>query len=287
VGDVRGVLEFVNRQPAREHPFELFDEHEQRVAWDVARAIAGLIDHQEHHRAIEALRKQLTPAVQMGAKALANAMVMHQLMTPFARMQASVAWLMSYPGAPIEKRMEYLHRIESFCSDAVRRIRQTARAGRPDLHVEDLRTVVQRAVTIVRTEAPADIRFDVANEASVPVHVEVDSIVGAVVHLLANALDAMEGGGTLTVSTAEAADGTKALLRIRNTGPHYTEEEVARFGVPGYTMKHGGEHLGFGVPLARQAVEMFGGALAMEPHPDGGVETTITLPRADRRHGQQ
>lgn len=276
-----GLLELVNRIPSPDHPFEAFAAYERRTAEEVARALGTADVSREKQLEASELRSRLETATRIGAASLAGALIMHRLMTPFALIQSSVDWVRLHPDGPPDKRKEHLDRIQSSCSEAVNVIQRASQRGTFERRPEKVRTLVKQALRAVQPEVSASsIRLEVVNEINVPVYVETYSIVSALINLLTNAIDAMGGHGTLSVTTELAPDRTRVSIAIRNTGEPVTPEQIEEFFRPGHTTKNREGHLGLGVAIALRAIEDAGGCIRIVPVTGGGVEAWVELPLA-------
>jgi signal transduction histidine kinase len=95
-------------------------------------------------------------------------------------------------------------------------------------------------------------------------------------NLIDNAVDAMEGGGTLTVRTY--ADEHAVVVEIADTGVGMTEEVVAHAFEPFFTTKEVGKGTGLGLDLSRRIiVERHGGEIDVESQP-GATVVRVRLP---------
>jgi signal transduction histidine kinase len=96
-------------------------------------------------------------------------------------------------------------------------------------------------------------------------------------NLVDNAVDAMEGTGTLRVVTR--VEGDDVVVEIGDTGPGMPPEVAARAFEPFYTTKDVGKGTGLGLDIARRiVVERHGGTIAIDPCP-GETVLRVTLPR--------
>lgn len=85
-------------------------------------------------------------------------------------------------------------------------------------------------------------------------------------NLIVNAADALDGSGTLTVSTA--LDGPWVLVSIADDGPGIPPDAVDRIFEPFFTTKPIGEGTGIGLDISRHIVQdQHGGALSVESVP--------------------
>jgi signal transduction histidine kinase len=95
-------------------------------------------------------------------------------------------------------------------------------------------------------------------------------------NLIDNAVDAMDGTGTLRVATR--AEGDHVVVEIGDTGPGMPPEVAARAFEPFYTTKDVGKGTGLGLDIARRiVVERHGGTIAIDSRP-GETVLRVRLP---------
>jgi signal transduction histidine kinase len=95
-------------------------------------------------------------------------------------------------------------------------------------------------------------------------------------NLIHNALDAMQGQGTLTLRTA--VDGDRALVEVGDTGPGIPDELRRRVFEPFFTTKPVGEGTGLGLDVSwRIVVNRHGGDLRVASRP-GDTRFQVRLP---------
>ncbi len=114
----------------------------------------------------------------------------------------------------------------------------------------------------------------------------------AIVNLCINGVDAMDGRGVLTVSTAVAfyddaqaaryglAAGAFATITVRDTGRGMTESVRKQIFEPFFTTKPVGEGTGLGLAMVYGTVRGHGGAIEVESEPERGSAFTIHLPQS-------
>ena len=109
----------------------------------------------------------------------------------------------------------------------------------------------------------------------------------AVLNLAVNAKDAMDGGGSLTISVShhelvEGNDGLKpgsyVKLAVSDTGCGMDDATLARSIEPFYTTKGAGKGTGLGLSMVHGLAAQSGGALRLRSKPGEGTTAEIWLP---------
>ncbi|KWX56953.1 ATP-binding protein [Mycobacterium sp. NAZ190054] len=97
-------------------------------------------------------------------------------------------------------------------------------------------------------------------------------------NLIDNAIQAMDGHGTLTIRTRRQSSDAGIVVEICDDGPGIPEDIVDRIFTPFFTTKPFGEGTGLGLDLAwRIVVEKHHGHLAVESRP-GDTRFIVSLP---------
>lgn len=104
-------------------------------------------------------------------------------------------------------------------------------------------------------------------------------------NLMINGLQAMKGGGVMTVMTDKVTREGRDWVRvdISDTGTGIPEEELKNIFTPFYTSKT--EGTGLGLPICRQLMIVNGGTLRVSSVEGQGACFTLELPAAEVRDG--
>lgn len=103
---------------------------------------------------------------------------------------------------------------------------------------------------------------------------DVDLLKQAVLNLLTNALQAMEGGGELMVRTWSTGD--RVRIEVIDTGPGIPPDLLQRIFDPYFSTRDQGT--GLGLPTVRRIIAEHGGDVAVTSEPGKGTCFTMMLP---------
>jgi two-component system NtrC family sensor kinase len=113
-------------------------------------------------------------------------------------------------------------------------------------------------------------------EALPPVLADRGQIEQVVVNLVTNAIDAMPGGGRLTLATS--TDGDSVRVAVSDTGTGIAPEQRERLFMPFHTTKEVGKGTGLGLSVSYGIVKSHGGDILVDSRPGEGSTFTIVLP---------
>jgi len=168
-----------------------------------------------------------------------------------------------------------LHRIErSLCG-----FLDYARPPRPQRTACDLGDIVRDAVALTRARAVqqrAVVSLDLPSD-PVPLDADPEQLRQVVLNLCLNALDAMPGGGELSVAVTRP-DHLSAELMVSDRGPGISADVLPRLFEPFASGKETG--LGLGLVVSKRIVEEHGGTIGGANRPGGGAVFAVRLPVA-------
>ena len=96
----------------------------------------------------------------------------------------------------------------------------------------------------------------------------------ALINLIKNSLEALNGNGRVTVSARAAAEGLE--ISVSDSGPGLSQEQREHLFEPGFTTKAQGS--GLGLTIVERIVNDHQGAVTVEPNADRGTTFRIRLP---------
>jgi len=97
-----------------------------------------------------------------------------------------------------------------------------------------------------------------------------------VLNLLLNAIQAMPGGGTLTLRGQHSKDGQWITVSVQDSGVGIPDEDMDKLFDPFFSRKEGG--IGLGLSIAHRIIDQHRGKIEVESDPGKGTLFTIWLP---------
>jgi signal transduction histidine kinase len=195
----------------------------------------------------------------------------HQLGTPLSALEGWVEMLRENPQdmtmlSEMEKDIARLKLV----SDRFSKI-----GSKPQLEPHDLVQTVQQVVEYIKKRAPGKVQFQVIPENPGPIIFQISAPLfeWVVENILKNALDAMEGKGTIAVRLG--SHGARAFIDISDTGKGISPANIHRVFHPGFSTKKRG--WGLGLTLSRRIIEQYHGGELFVKHSEPGKGTTFRI----------
>jgi nitrogen-specific signal transduction histidine kinase len=117
------------------------------------------------------------------------------------------------------------------------------------------------------------------------VEIDREQTVKAFGNIIQNAMQAMQKGGRLIISTKEAVQeapgGRMLTVQFRDSGKGVALQNSDEVFEPFFSTKSRG--LGLGLTIARKIIEEHGGTVRFDSNKEGGTEVTVFIPREPRR----
>ena len=207
--------------------------------------------------------------------------IAHEIRNPLASISGSVQVLKnsSTPGSPEQRLMEIVvaesHRLSSILEDFLRYVRPKERAEEP----VDAPSALDDVLTLLAHGDEASSRHRVVQDVhprSVVVQADPGQLRQIFWNVARNALAAMPGGGTLTVSAR--VQGGHWNVSFKDEGHGMTTGERDRLFTPFAHRFPGGT--GLGLAIVHRIVEEHGGTIRVDSAAGRGTIVSISLPLA-------
>jgi signal transduction histidine kinase len=167
-------------------------------------------------------------------------------------------------------------------SDLVGAVRSYSQLDRGSVQQTDLAEGLESTLVMLAHKIGAGVTVVRDYGADVP---RIEAIAGELnqvwTNLVDNAVDAMQGSGTLRVSTRTHEQGV--LVEIADTGPGMPQDVQAHAFEPFFTTKDVGQGTGLGLDISRRiVVERHGGEISIDSRP-GATVLRVRLPLRSAR----
>jgi signal transduction histidine kinase len=250
------------------------------VALSVARLLYGLETSIARERAVAAQLRQAQKLEAIGTLAGGIAHELNNMLAPI--LADTEALRLSLPAAaPAHRELGRIAAAAVRARDLVRRILVFGRRDRIERRALDIGRAIREAAELLRATLPARIRLHVDVETAGLRIVAGDSELQQIVmNLGGNAVHAMTGGGTLSISAAPVRDGAGVELVVADTGKGMDAATVEHAFEPFFTTKRPGEGTGLGLSTVHGIVIALGGRVALDSAPSRGTRVTVELPVA-------
>jgi two-component system, cell cycle sensor histidine kinase and response regulator CckA len=203
-------------------------------------------------------------------------------------------FLLRAPGMAEERLAEVQHIVQAAerTATVTRQLLAFSRRAFIRPEVVDLGSAVQDLEPVVRRLLGEERHLSLLSDASPRVRVDKGQLEQVIVNLALNARDAMQAGGTLTITTTETElptavashdsvaipAGRYGVLVVRDTGAGMDLETQAHIFEPFFTTKSVGKGTGLGLAAAGGIMKQNGGYITLASEPGLGATFTLYLP---------
>jgi signal transduction histidine kinase len=207
----------------------------------------------------------------------------HELRNPLNVMSTVVFLLDAMPDASpkVKSYASLLHEQIRLSERIISDVLDRARSGAPVRSEVDILALLE--AQLVRADIPETVvvvrRFP---DAMPTVTLDKDHVGQILWNLINNAVQAMRGSGTLTISVA-VVDG-RLRIDVRDSGPGIAAADTAKIFQPLFTTKPQG--VGLGLSISRAFARSNGGDLTFESTPGQGATFFLDLPIAPLAAGE-
>lgn len=177
----------------------------------------------------------------------------------------------------------------------VRQLLAFARQQKLEPERVELAALLTESTELLRSSLNPGVTLTVACAPDLgPVLVDPSQLEAALINLAVNARDAMEGGGTLTVSARPCPADTPgrppqlgrrdaAVIDVTDTGTGMSPELLLRVMEPFFTTKAPGRGTGLGLAMVHGFVSQSAGAMHIASQPGQGTTISLFLPCAEAK----
>lgn len=253
----------------------------------------GFVQHLYYEDSTLLRRLSLYPYIQLVVMA-AFVIVVYLAVTSSKRAEQNKVWVglsketAHQLGTPISSLMAWIEFLRENGTDAemvaemdkdVRRLSTIASrfskiGSQPSMEFGDLNDAATHAVDYMRTRISPRINLSLIKHVEhLPVDMSEPLIQWVMENLIKNAVDAMDGTGSITITTE--IDHNMAAIDVTDTGKGLSRKQRKEIFRPGFTTKKRG--WGLGLTLAKRIIEQYHGGRIFVSASELGVGTTFRI----------
>jgi len=283
IGKRRGSIDVVYVEKRPELDEGPFLKEERNLIDAVAQHVALIIERREADEDRFRLQEQLRHAERLATVGQLAAGVAHELNEPLSHILGFAQLARKHPDLPeqVAQDLEKIAATSLHARQIISNLMLFSRQTPPQKTRVDLNTVLEEGLDFLGSRCAGNgIAVVQRLSPELPeITADASQLRQVFVNLVANAIYAMPGGGTLTITTR--ASGDRVVLSVEDTGIGMSKEALKQIFIPFFTTKDVDEGTGLGLPVVHGIVTSHGGTIHVESAPGQGARFDIELPMAD------
>jgi len=173
------------------------------------------------------------------------------------------------------------------CRDIIRGLLDFSRQRKPDKSLTDINSLLQECISLLEKQALfLNVKIILELEPNIPrIIVDASQIERVFINMIVNAADAMDGVGTLTITTRHSQNENCLWIEITDTGYGIPEENLEKIFDPFFTTKETGHGVGLGLAISYGIIKEHKGSIIVESEVGKGTTFSVKLPFALEKAG--
>ncbi len=258
---------------------------------DVKDIIGTFFDVSNQRKAEEALKKrseQLIQARKLASLGILTSGVAHELNNPLNNISTSIQILLEeLEDDNIEHKRNLLIGAEKEVErarDIVKALLEFSRERSLSFKRVQFKNLVEKAVSLIKGELPAGISINLKVPEDIEANLDPKRIQQVIINLILNGIQAMPGGGVLTIKAWEDMENDAKMLyfQVQDTGHGISFQDINKIFDPFFTTRDVGIGSGLGLSISHSVIEQHEGRIEVESVPEEKTKFTVILPSNKR-----
>jgi len=263
------------------------------VGKEVGLAVENVLLYEQTHQALRELKstqKQLIHTEKLASLGKMSAIFAHEINNPIAAILTYAKLMdkiLKKPDLKIDERLpDILRYLETMqhetarCGEIVKNLLTFARESSPKIEGNSLEKILKRTIPLISHELELKnitLKLDIPNNLPL-IKCDFKQIQQALLNIMINASEAMQQGGTLTVTARRAYAANMVKIDITDTGHGIPQEQLRNIFEPFFTTKGEGKGVGLGLAVVYGIITRHGGQIQVKSREGEGTTFTIQLP---------
>ena len=233
------------------------------------------------HKVVQ-LQQQVNQLQQLTALGYLTARLAHDLGTPLHSIAGLAKLLLEHDAWPpdVGRKLELIVQQTQRLNTVIQNVRHATRLPEPHFEAATVPELLNETLPLVEPlMQKSGIQLVVNVDANIPVlHVDRYRVQTALFNLIQNALEAMHGGGKISVTASALPHNDIVAIIIQDNGPGIPPEMLARVCEPFFST-HTDEGLrGLGLAIVQDIAKVHGGKIEIKSSPGEGTEVILYFP---------
>ncbi len=166
------------------------------------------------------------------------------------------------------------------CSTTVRELLAFTRQNKQFMKPVNVNQIIEQTLSLIVNQALfQNIRIKKHLAPFLPmVRADGQQLNHVFMNLFINAAQAIDGSGTIEITTATSASRDRIIIHVKDDGPGIEEDVIKHIFEPFFTTKEEGRGTGLGLSVVFNIIENHGGNICAKSRPGDGTTFTIELP---------
>ncbi len=208
--------------------------------------------------------------------------VAHELNNPLNNISTSVQILLEeLEDKDLDFKRELLVDTEAQVDrarDIVKALLEFSRKGDFNSKPVVFRELVNKTLYLIKGDVPTKVTLEVDVPDHIRANLDSQRIQQVLINLIQNAMQAMEGTGTVRI-TADQPEGPDTFrFQVYDTGQGIDKDDLKNIFDPFYTTKDAGKGSGLGLSISHGIIEQHHGRIIVESSPKSGTVFSVYLP---------
>ena len=233
-------------------------------------------------KTLEEAQKQLTQSEKLASIGRLAAGVAHEINNPLTSILLYGTMMKEKMAEddPLLSNLSFILEDAERCKEIVKNLLVYSRQETSKKSLFYLSNLVSESLRLIRDQKLfMNVKVEKQiSEAPILINADKNQLCQVVINLIINAIDAMEGKGTLTIRVYRNTETEKAFLEISDTGGGIPEEDISKVFDPFFTTKEPGKGTGLGLSMAFGIMEKNNGKITIKETGPSGTTMMLTLP---------
>jgi len=279
-GKRRGSIEVVYTEDKPNLDGNPFLKEERKLIENIGRQLSFIIERRLYKEEKTKLLDQIRHADRLAIIGQLSAAVAHELNEPLSHILGFAQLALKSEGIPEQPRQDIQKILDAslHSREIIKKLLAYARQDPPKKPIVNLNRVLEETIYFFESRCAKegiDLELELASDLP-EIRANAGQLMQVTTNLVVNAMQAMPGGGTLTLETSGLKD--HVLLSIEDTGIGMSRETKEKIFTPFFTNKRPGVGTGLGLPVVHEIVIAHGGSIKVRSRRGRGTRFDIRLP---------